>query len=281
MPYDRALASPRTIIEAFLPPDGTVATKIIYDTANAAGLPDQPVRLALRRMMSAGDLVLRGRGRQAVAELTTNGRQRLERDRLALQFAFAQDHGLAPWDGTWHLVALSTPETERTARDTLRRQLTQAGAAAVSTGLYLSPHDLAGILDSTEQHHVVLAHAYDVNIHGETDPRRVTEMLWPAAPVRAAYTRLDEVVDHLERNRHHDEHARPDRPADPSATALLTQLHLAEALEHAMREDPLIPAELRAAPWAPASTRERWRTAWTAASHALPNGGLYNGWLHF
>lgn len=260
--------TPRTVIEAFLPIEGEASLDVVFDTGNAVGIADQPLRLALRRMAATGDITQTGRGRKGTAELTPAGRQRLSRDRLALGLAFAQDHGLAPWDGCWRMLAVSTSEAERTIRDVLRRRLVEAGAAAVSTGLYLSPHDLTDMLDTFERSHLVQATATDVDMRGVTDPQELTELLWPRAGTIEAYGVVDRTIEHVRL-----------ASGTNARAALIGQLHLAEALEQAMRTDPLIPPELRTGTWPPAESRQRWRDMWSALAQNFPSELLYLGWL--
>jgi phenylacetic acid degradation operon negative regulatory protein len=61
-------------------------------------------------------------------------------------------------------------------RDTPRRELSELGAVAISTGLYLSPHDLVDALHGDSGPYLSTATTYDLDIHGTTDPRdrRVT-----------------------------------------------------------------------------------------------------------
>ncbi|WP_435300454.1 hypothetical protein [Timonella sp. A28] len=97
--------SPRTVIEGFLQPEHPTALNVVFDAANHVGIPDQPIRLALRRMIAAGDIEQVGRGRSGKITLTPSGKSRLLRDRIALQFAFDQDNHTTTWDGTWKLLA--------------------------------------------------------------------------------------------------------------------------------------------------------------------------------
>ncbi|WP_304454823.1 PaaX family transcriptional regulator [Nocardiopsis sp. YSL2] len=263
--------APRTVIEAFLPMTGDVGLDLVLDTANAAGLPDQPVRLALRRMVAAGDVVQAGRGRRGTVRLTEQGLARLERDRAALTLAEAQDAGRAPWDGVWRLTAVSLPESQRARRDALRRHLTELGAATVSTGLYLSPHELMDLLDATAREHLVHAEAARVTVRGVTDSRAVAELLWPAASVVDGYRSLEETVDRV---------AAAAGEAEGVRVRVL-QLHLADALEQAMRPDPLIPLELRPTPWHPSRVREEWRSVWRTLASRASDGGVYRGWPGF
>ncbi|MFT4167017.1 MAG: hypothetical protein QM650_17405 [Microlunatus sp.] len=268
MNVEHPAITPRTIVEAFLPMDGAVGLDLLYDTANAAGLADQALRLCLRRMAAAGEIVQTGRGRRGSISPTDLGRTRLRRDRLALTLALAQDRGLAPWDQRWRLLAVSVPEAERPTRDLIRRTLVDAGAAPVSTGLFLSPHDLAAMLDDAQRIHLVQAAALDVDVRGETDPVALAEMLWPADEIIAGYGVLEET---LSRDSLLD--------ATDTEAVLVAQLVLAEELEQALRPDPLIPPELRAGPWPPTSIRQEWLRTWEALAQRLPTELLYRDWL--
>ncbi|TDD52660.1 PaaX family transcriptional regulator, partial [Kribbella antibiotica] len=221
------MMSPRTVIDAFLPSAGKVALEQVYDTANAAGVADQPLRLALRRLVASGEVVQTGRGRAGAASLTDTGRLRLEQDRMAVRLALAQDQGLAGWDGRWQLLAVSAPESDRAVRDTLRRTLTEAGAAPVSTSLYVTPHDLSALID--DDRHLVHAVATHLDVRGTTDPQAIAELLWPQEPLLKGYAKLQQVIDEVD--------------TTDADSALVQQLRLADALEDALRPDPLIPPE--------------------------------------
>lgn len=255
--------SPRTIVEAFLPLTGDTPLANIYDTANLAGLPDQPVRLAIRRMIKSGDVEQSGRGRAGSLHLTGSGRERLERDRQGLALAAAQDAGDAPWDRRWRLIAVTTPERERTVRDMLRRELREAGAVAISTGLYVSPHDLISEFPDVVGPYLSTATTDDLDVRGANDPKTIAEELWPSQPTIATYSALDEAL-------------RRDI-SDTGVPTVVRMLLLAEALEHAIREDPLLPLELRGASWSPSGIRAAWADRWEVLSEQTQRP-LYRGW---
>lgn len=260
------IITPRTLIEAFLPPRGTLALDRVFRIAPAAGIADQPLRLALRRMASAGEITVTGRGRSGTAELTREGRLRLAVDRSALALAARQDDGEAAWSGTWWLASVSAPEGERWRRDALRRRLVGAGAAQVATGLYLSPHRLTELIEAEERELVVLARPRELEVRGVSDPAAIAEALWPAAPVIEGYAALDAAL--------------AGTPAAPDSVeeAHVAALRLADALERAMRTDPLVPPELRAQPWPPAAVRERWRARWAEVAARCGETVPYAGW---
>lgn len=240
----------------------------ILDTANAVGIEDQPVRLAVRRLIGAGEVVQAGRGRRGEISLTAAGRQRLAADRLALRLAVAQDDGRMPWDGRWRLISVTVPESRRALRDGLRRTLRELGAAPLSTSLYLSAHDLGGLIEPDLHEHLVQAVAIELRVHGATDHGEIAETLWPAEPVLAGYEAMGEVLRWAQRS-----------PLGNDRDALVVQLYLAEVLERAMRHDPLLPPELRQGEWAPVRSRRVWRRCWHRASAVLPREVLYRGWL--
>lgn len=258
-----AQITPRTLVEAFLPLVDEVSLAEVYDAANLAGLDDQPVRLAIRRLIAAGDAVQRGRGRAGELRLTDEGRGRLQRDRQSLALAFAQDAGEAAWDGRWHLVAVSAPESDRRIRDGLRRELIGLGAVAVSTGLYVGPHDLREVLPAEIAPYITTAATSDLSVQGVRDPLVIAETLWPQAPIIDAYAHLDET---LQRD-----------AGDETLPNVVAQLVLAEALERAMRHDPLVPLELRSRPWHPSGVRDEWLRRWEALDDDS-GATIYAGW---
>ena len=253
--------TPRTLLEAFLPFDGTVDLSLIYGTADELGLGDQPVRLALKRLVAAGEVLQVGRGRAGTLELTEVGRARLAADRLAVQFALAQDAGEAPWDGLWRLLAIRAPESDRGTRDKFRREVVGLGAAACSTGLYVTPHDVTQLLSPGIGKYLVTADTERLTVHECDDPLEIAASLWPPGPTLDAYLPLANLLDE----------------APKRGSVIERQLQLADGLECAMRGDPLLPRELRVGEWAPANLRRRWLDAWTHL-HTCSDS-VFRGWI--
>ncbi len=255
--------SPRTLVEAFLPFDGEADLSLIYDTANEIGIEDQPVRLTVRRLVAAGEIAQRGRGRSGRLELTEAGRDRLSGDRAAVRLVFAQDSGAAPWDGLWRLLAISAPESRRAVRDTFRRDIVSLGAASCSTGLYVTPHDLTPLLSPDISPYLVVAEAENLTLRGLDDPQEIVESLWPAQGIIDGYAALAQALD----------------AASESLTPLARRLRLADALEKALRDDPLIPTELRAGHWEPVRLRRRWLERWNQLNDSDGARSVFRGWL--
>ena len=260
--------SPRVVIEACFDENGVAELAYVYDVALAAGLADQPVRLAIRRLEATGHLRQEGRGRKGHLVLTDSTRAREDANVRYIALAYAQDAGDAPWDGRWHLYTFSIPERNRSERDGLRNALLRLGAAPLAPGVYISPHDLAPSLahetaTTTLARYLITAEVVHLGGAGFGDPLATAETLWPAKPLLDAYAPLAEALHAAERL-----NADPADPAKETATALA----LAEAFTDALERDPLLPPELRPPDWPPTRLRGEFRDSW--AQHRRRNPGL-------
>lgn len=255
--------TPRTVVEALLPMHGETVLAAIYDAGREVGLDVHPVRLTLRRMIAAGDITQVGRGRRGSITLTEQGRERLMLDRGALQLAFEQDRGEAAWDGLWRMYAIKTPESQRPLRDAFRRDMRRLGAAPVATSLYVSPHDLSPLLTPAFTPHLTCATATSLNVRGITAAHEIVELLWPGNVTEDAYALVLDLLDAV----------------GSPVSQVARQLQLAQVLELALRDDPLIPGELRAQPWRPSAVRRRWLSSWRNAQLHDDRQNTYRGWL--
>lgn len=255
--------SARTVIEGCFSPAGTAELATVYDLGLAVGLSEQTVRLTIRRMQAAGELRQVGRGRAGTLERTDNGAERVRLEARLLAFAFAQDAGSTPWDGLWRIHAFTVPESRRADRDALRGALTELGAAQLVPGVYVSPHELRPELEHMVTPELVAeflmtATSAALEVPGCADARAIAERLWPAAPTVAAYAELEAVL------------ASPDPGTDRPIAAAARALILAEGLDRALAQDPLLPPELRTAPWPPVAVRAAFLDAWQALESRAP-----------
>lgn len=269
MSAQRIAVSARTIVDGCFDAAGTAELETVYDVGLALGVPEQTVRLAIRRMQAAGELRQIGRGRSGRLERTASGAANARRDEELVSFAFAQDAGDFPWDGRWRLAAFSAPESERRERDAIRTCLTALGAVSIAAGLYVSPHDLVDDLNAALSVDVVArrvttASTTDLVIPGCAGPMDIAERLWPAATTRSAYTPLVAELDAF------DSTDRETLSEWSEVEVLAWSLRLSEGLDRALRVDPLLPGELRAGPWEPAAVRSRLVAAWTALERLAP-----------
>lgn len=246
--------TPREVVELSLAEHGHAALAEVYDAANLLGIADQPLRLAIRRLADAGLVVQSGRGRAGTLRATEHGRRRALLDEAYWEFAVRQDDGEVRWDGNWHLLAFTVPESRRAERDRLRVALSRLGAAPLTPGLFVSPHDLGPALDAESDgsaiRYLTAATAEHV-AHGGRPIADLIEDLWPLDTLRAAYLDLLGVMDRWE------------SPAASGGTAgLAGRLAVFAALERAIGTDPLLPAELLPDDWPGRPTRNLVRQTW-------------------
>ncbi|MCW5253582.1 MULTISPECIES: PaaX family transcriptional regulator C-terminal domain-containing protein [unclassified Streptomyces] len=258
----------RLLVHALVREDGTVDAGELYAVAGLLGMSDQQVRLCVKRLVAEGRFTQDGRGRKAVLRTggaATTGAVAPDADHV--RHAYRQDHGLAPWDGTWHLFAFAVPEERRTARNTLRETLLHLGAAPVHGGLYVAANPIAdvvgnqarrlGLLDA-----VTFLTSTDLRIGEVEEPRRLAAAIWPLDEIALRYERLTGFAETCE--------DRLSRGADLSGAERLTlAVELAAEFSRAMTPDPLLPPELLPRPWPGSRARGLVRKCW-AGLRALP-----------
>ncbi|MEV4091598.1 PaaX family transcriptional regulator C-terminal domain-containing protein [Streptosporangium saharense] len=260
--------STRTLVHGMVRHDATVDAGELYAVAGELGMSDQQVRLCVGRLVREGSFSQEGRGRGAVLRVTADAWPSFAPAVEFVRHAFRQDRGLAPWDGSWHLVAFAVPESARAARDGLRETILRLGGAPLQGGLYVSANaweDLvearAGELGVADGVTYVLSR--DLRVGGERDPRALAAALWPLDDVAERHRRLAAVAE--------PRLVRLGAPGELSRTELLTiAIELASEFTRAMDPDPLLPPELLPSPWPGAQARDLLARCW---SHLLRRDG--------
>ena len=197
------------------------------------GIADGTTRVALSRMVAAGELVAEGDGRYRLAGhlLDRHRRQRLSRQ---------PPRDVPPWEGEWRLAIVGAegarPAAERLA---FRAAMTAARFGELREGVWTRPDNLAETSYAGDE--LTWASAtFD-------KPQAVVARLWDlggwAARARALIVEMDEWSPALAAN---DLDALPD-------TFVLS----AAVLRH-FQADPLLPAELLPPDWPGAEVRLRY-----------------------
>ncbi|GAA3071741.1 putative repressor in the phenylacetic acid catabolism [Streptosporangium carneum] len=256
--------STRTLVHGMVREDATVDAGELYAVANALGMSDQQVRLCVKRLVGEGSFSQEGRGRKALLRVTADAWLSFTPAVEFVRHAFRQDRGLAPWDGSWHLVAFAVPESARAARDSLRETILRLGGAPLQGGLYVSANAWEDLVEArARQLDVADGVTYVVSPHlrvgGESDPHALAASLWPLEEIAERHRRLVAVS--------RARLARLQGPGDLSRTERLTiEIELASEFTRAMDPDPLLPAELLPRPWPGAEARDVLARCW---SHLL------------
>lgn len=99
-------------------------------------VPEPTVRVVVTRLRKEGWLDSRRDGRETTYLLTGTAWRLLDDGRSRIF-----DRATGPWDGQWHMVIYSVPETERALREQLRKKLAWLGFGPLSSSVWLSPHD--------------------------------------------------------------------------------------------------------------------------------------------
>ena len=116
---------------------GEAWTGSLIELLSHFDLSSQAVRSTLSRMSRKGWLKGRKVGRNSFYSLTPKCRVLLEEGAKRI-FQPRSD----PWDGRWHLLFYSIPESKRHLRRKLRRQLLWLGFGTLNNGTWISPRDL-------------------------------------------------------------------------------------------------------------------------------------------
>ena len=248
----------RVLVLGMVRHDGTLEASDLYPVARACGQTDEQLRSCLRRLVTEGLFEREGEGREARFRATPAGMRELSLPIERTRLAFTQDAAGKGWDRNWRLVAFAVPEARRTARDAFRDRLLEVGGAAIHNGLYVSPHswidpvrEFARTLDLLE--HVTFATTDDLEIGGETDPRRIAAQLWPIDDLAARYRRFvdahREVPEKLEQRRSASRRL-------SEAEFLPGSLAFNIEFQGCFNDDPLLPPELLPRPWPGREARE-------------------------
>ncbi|PXX00813.1 PaaX family transcriptional regulator [Mycolicibacterium moriokaense] len=193
-------------------PAWATASELIRLTADF-DIREPTVRVALTRMVGAGDLVRSADGYRLSDRLLA--RQRRQDDAI--------NPRLSKWDGTWTTVVITSVGTDARTRASLRTTLQDKRFAELREGIWLRPDNLdvalsAGVLDR-----VRVLRARD------DDPAGLAARLWDLAEwMRRGRELLDEIA---------------------TASDIPGQFVAAAAIVRHLLTDPVLPAELLPEDW--------------------------------
>jgi phenylacetic acid degradation operon negative regulatory protein len=193
-------------------PAWATASELIRLTADF-DIREPTVRVALTRMVGAGDLVRSADGYRLSDRLLA--RQRRQDDAI--------NPRLNNWDGTWTTVVITSVGTDARARASLRTTLQDNRFAELREGIWLRPDNLdvelsAGVLDR-----VRVLHSRD------DDPAGLAARLWNLPEwVRGGRELLNEMA---------------------TATDIPGQFVAAAAIVRHLLTDPVLPGELLPEDW--------------------------------
>jgi phenylacetic acid degradation operon negative regulatory protein len=209
--------------------------------AGLFGINDNRARVALSRMVAAGEATTDGRGTYTLAG------HLLARQRRQAASRSGPEGSDAAWDGTWHLVVVTAGATPAGPRTERRRALAFARLAELREGVWTRPANLALDLPGD------LAPALEVMKARPDDPAGLAARCWDLAGWAARAEGLLADLAALP----------PAKPDDLAPGFVLS----AAVLRH-LQADPLLPAPLGPDRWPGRELRTRY-DAWDRAYRAV------------
>ena len=190
----------------------------ILDAGEAFGLAPATVRVALTRLVRAGDLI----SEQSVYTLSP---RHLERQH-------AQDAEMdpvrGPWDGSWETIVVTSTGRDAASRADLRRRLASRRLAMLREGVWMRPDNLSR--DDSPEPDTIRLHATN------DDPSALVNLLWDLPAWAATGRELLEATAH--------------------GATFADRFTGAAALVRHLRTDPALPDQLLPDDWPGAAMRQ-------------------------
>ena len=204
-------------------PAWATASELIRLTADF-DIKEPTVRVALTRMVSAGDLVRSEDGYRLSDRLLA--RQRRQDDAI--------NPRLGTWDGTWRTLVITSVGTDARARAALRTTLQDNRFGELREGVWLRPDNLDTVLPDEVLHRGRELFSRD------DDPADLAARLWDLMGwKRFGHELLDEMS---------------------SAADIPGQFAVAAAMVRHLLTDPVLPGELLPDDWPGAALRQAYNT---------------------
>ena len=214
------------------PPELPVAH--LVHLAGLFGINENRARVALSRMVRAGEVVTDGSGRYRLTGHLLDRRDRQEASRRG---------ETGPWRGGWAIVVVTETGAAPEERSARRRQLVRARLGERREGVWLRPDNITLAPDPADDAGVTVFTGRPAS-----DPAQLAALLWDLAGwAEGAADLLRRMAD-----------LRPSGPDDLAPGFVLS----ASVLRH-LQADPLLPVELLPVGW-PGPDLRRAYTAWDA-----------------
>jgi len=163
--------------------DNELGTGALIRLMGEFGLSEQAVRQAVSRMSRQGWLVGRKHGNRSYYAVTDRGRERIEAISPRIYGPVVE------WDGRWRMVTYSVSETNREARDRLRKDLTVLGLAPLSASTWISPAEVLDDVRAAARENGV-ADSIDLFVGEYAGPltdRQLLEKCWDLPAIAQQY----------------------------------------------------------------------------------------------
>lgn len=216
---------------------GEVRLRSLVALMGCFDVPEATVRVVVTRLRKEGWLASRREGRETIYVLTDTAWELLDEGRERI---FHRVQG--PWDGQWHMVIYSVPESERGLREQLRKKLAWFGFGPLSPSVWLSPHDRTALVRDAFAHEpAVRLDVFRSRSTGTGEDRDIAARSWDLAELDHAYEEfLDRYRARLPRYRAGELQG---------ADALVERMRLVHDYRRFPFRDPDLPPELLPEGW--------------------------------
>ncbi|MGW0570255.1 PaaX family transcriptional regulator [Streptomyces tauricus] len=217
---------------------GAVRLRSLTALMDCFAIPAGTVRVVVARMRKEGWLTSRKEGRETHYALTAKGWHVLD-ERRARIFEWRD----AEWDGQWHMIMYSVPETERSSREELRQLLVWHGFGAASPSVWVSPTDRTGavVKAAHEDSAAVRLDVFHARSSGPDADTDLAQRAWDLVNLRSDYE------DFIDRWEPVADQFRQDRP-EPTE-ALVRRVEMIHAFRPLAFRDPDLPTRLLPEGW--------------------------------
>jgi phenylacetic acid degradation operon negative regulatory protein len=165
---------------------GEVRLRGLIALMESFGVREATVRVVVTRLRREGWLASRRDGRETTYQLTERSWRQLDEGRRRI-FERVED----PWDGCWHTVIYSVPETERGLREQLRKKLQCLGFGPLAQSVWVSPHNrVAQVRDSFSGHPVIRLDLLHARSEGIEHDRDIAARAWNLDKLNEDYRQL-------------------------------------------------------------------------------------------
>ena len=208
----------------------------LVEAGEALGLSEVAVRSAVARLSREGWLLPRRNGARSRYGLSDGGRRLIEEGTRRI---YRPRSGR--WNGRWCLLTYTIPESRRSERDRIRKQLAWLGFGGMGGGAFVSPRDAGSeALALLERHGVHgFARVFSGALEGPGEDADLVAQCWDLGAVADRYQAF---LDHYERIARRGAAAKR-RGSLSDRDAFVTRF----ALTHDFRRFPFIDPDLPAA----------------------------------
>lgn len=141
------------------------------------------VRVVVTRLRREGWLVSRRDGRETTYLLTERAWTMLDNRRTRIFHRLDR-----PWDGLWHTVIYSVPETDRALREQLRKRLQWLGFGPLAQSVWVSPHDrVEEVRVDFAEHEAVRMDLFHARSQGARHDRDIAARAWDLGALNSDY----------------------------------------------------------------------------------------------